>query len=445
MSAEWATRCTTTKRTSWGSAVMTAAITAFPNPFLGYETQFDDYVNEASFLWLLRARALSQPHFHPGDLAELESRIDGQFLALMQSPEQAWKTCENVLQSGGAGEVFVAAVVAFRSREVSRIQRVIEVGLSSEAGYAALASALTWLPGRYCHDWVRKFLTSKDMVHKRLALTVCMARNEDPCDYLTRILRRDDCRADLALHAEALRCAGVFKRRDLSPFLAEGREMGEPAITFQACRSAVLLGDRAAARALADQALQPGPEQRAALTLGVRALPGAEARQWIGQALQPKTPEATRLSLIAAATLGDPEVVPWLLSCMKQPATARLAGEAFFQITGIDLEEHELSYQMPTLEGADQEDDPDTPLPAMDEDEHLPWPNSEKLAALWETIKPRFTSGQRYLLGRPLSEEHLRRVFLEGPQRQRVSAALEWALLDPRQPWLSVERRQEVG
>ncbi len=424
---------------------MTAAMTAFPDPFVGYETQFDDCVNEASFLWLLRSRALSQPHCHVNELAELESRVDGQLLSLMQSPERAWQSCENALQSVGPGEVFVAAVVAFRSLEVSRIQRVIDVGLSSDAGYGALASALTWLPGRYCHDWVRKFFTSKDRGHKRLALTVCMARNEDPCEYLTRILRRDDCRADTALHGEALRCVGVFKRRDLSPFLAEGREVGESAITFQACRSAVLLGDRTAARALAGQALQSGPGQRDALTLAVRALPGPEARQWIGQVLQTKTPEATRLSLTAAATLGDPEVVPWLLSCMKQPAMARPAGEAFFQVTGIDLEEHELSYQMPTLESTDQEDDPDTPLPAMDEDEHLPWPNSEKLAALWETIKSRFTPGQRYLLGQPLAENHLRRVFLESPQPQRMAAALEWALLNPRQPWLSVERRQEVG
>lgn len=443
MSVGWAIPCTTTRKISWGKPGMTAAITAFPNPFSGFESQFDDCAEEAGFLWLLRSRALIQPHYRNTDLAELESRIDAQLLALMQSPDQAWKACLNALEHGGPGEIFVATVIAFRSLEVGRIQYAVEAGLTDAGGFSALVSALTWLPGRYCHDWIRKFLISKELPHKRLALATCRARGEDPCDYLARILRRDDCRADPELHGEALRCVGVFKRRDLSPFLAEGREGGEPDITFQACRSSILLGDRATAKMLMPFALQPGPWQRDALMLAMRVLPGSEAKQWIAQLSRQQAPEAVRLSLMAVAALGDAEAVPWLLRCMKQLPLARAAGEAFYQITGVDLEACELHHQLPQIDDVDEQDHPDTPVPPQDDDEHLPWPNTEKLTVFWETIKHRFPAGERQLLGRPITEPALQRIVSEGPQRQRAAAALELALLDPLQPWRSMERRQE--
>ncbi|WP_024462240.1 TIGR02270 family protein [Marinimicrobium sp. LS-A18] len=424
---------------------MTVAITAFPNPFSGFESQFDDCVEEVAFLWLLRSRALIQPHYQTSDLAELESRIDAQLFALAQAPERAWASCQSALAHAGPGEVFAAAAVAFRTLEVGCIQQAVEAGLQDEAGFAALVSALTWLPGRYCHDWVRKFFISKEHIHKRLALATCRARGEDPCDFLTRILRRNDCRADSLLHGEALHCVGVFKRRDLSPFLAEGRESGEPVVTFEACRSAILLGDRSAAKMLMPFALQPGPRQCDALILAMRMLPSTEAKQWVAQLFGQTSPDAARLSVIATAALGDPEAVPWLLRCMKQLSLARVAGEAFYQITGVDLQAHDLHHQLPHLNDAEAQDHPDTPVPPMDDDEHLPWPNTEKLTVFWETIKHRYPPGERLLLGEPVTEANLQRVLSEGPQRQRAAAALELALLDPQQSWYSMERRQELS
>ena len=121
---------------------MTAAITAFPNPLSGFESQFDDCVEEVAFLWLLRSRALIQPHYRTSDLAELESRIDAQLFALAQAPERAWAACQSALAHAGPGEVFAAAAVAFRTLEVGCIQQAVEAGLQDEAGFAALVSAL---------------------------------------------------------------------------------------------------------------------------------------------------------------------------------------------------------------------------------------------------------------------------------------------------------------
>lgn len=429
---------------------MTAAIKNISAPDLGFESQFDDYVDESAFLWLLRSRALYQPHYSPNDLAELESRIDSQLLALSMAPESAWRSCQKALLLNEPGEVFTASVVAFQSLDVNRIQRAVEVASDTPSGLAALVSALTWMPGRYCHEWLKRFLTSKEMDHKRLALSACIARGEDPCDYLTRILRREDCREDEALYAEAVRAAGVFKRRDLSPFIAEARETEITPLVFAAHKVAILLGDRRAALGLTPLALAPGPFQRDALSLGARVLPASEAKRWITHVHQStdqganKSVQGPRLAIQAAGALGDPEVMPWLLGCMKNAVLARVAGEAFYQITGIHLQEHELSHRLPQLAHDETEDDPNTPVPAPDEDEHLAWPNSEKITMFWHTVKHRFEPGQRYLLGRPVSMEHARWVYQNGYQRQRRAAALEWALLEPMRPLPSLELRQEA-
>ncbi|MGD8175022.1 TIGR02270 family protein [Marinimicrobium sp. ARAG 43.8] len=414
---------------------MTAAVTAVPSPVSGYEGQFDDYVEMASFLWFLHERAQSQPHYYARDLVELENRLDGQFRAMAQAPDEAWRACSEALNSNDPGSVFVAAVIAFRSRCASRIQNVVDIGVSTSTGVDALVSALGWLPDRYVHDWLRRFLSSKDFLHKRLALAACRTRAEDPCNFLTRILRRDDCRANSRLHAEALKCVGVFKRHDLSLFLLEAHESNNHRCRFESIRATILLGENVAAKRLASLALNVGAGQRPALMLAVRSLSRLDARRWISHVAQ-QSHEGARLAIQAAGAYGDPEIIPWLLSCMKHLSLARVAGEAFAQITGFDLEEHELNHRLPSTSASAADDDPDSAIPPLDHDEYLPWPHTEKLSAFWETIKHRFPSGQRHLRGAPLSIECCQQVLETGPQRARLSASLEWALQDRPQFWV---------
>jgi hypothetical protein len=97
-----------------------------------YRDIFEQYASDSSFLWLLRAIAIEQPHNHTADILALEQRIDNQLNGLMSSVDTAWALCEEGLVQEEAGEVFTAAVVAIRSHDVKRIQKAVEVGLSSE-------------------------------------------------------------------------------------------------------------------------------------------------------------------------------------------------------------------------------------------------------------------------------------------------------------------------
>jgi len=427
---------------------VTAAVTntALPNaasPLQGFDDYCDTCVEEAAFLWLLRSMAVTQPHYSPEDLLDLEERIDRQLTALQLYPDAAWLACQRALGVAQSGEVFVASVVAFKSLDVYKIQQAVEAGLENESVFKALVSALAWLPGRFCHPWVKKFFTSKEMAHKRLAVAVCLARREDPSGYLNRLLERDDCRQQADLHAQCLKAIGVFKRRDLLAYCEQALCDEDDALAFWAHWAAVLLGDRSAPMGLQRFALEAGPFQLKALTLAVRRVPPTLAKRWISDLLHAGH---MRLAIQATAALGDPEALPWIIACMRDPSLARVSGEALTQMTGIDLEAHELCYRLPQIPFPEDANEPEERSDGegleLDEDENLPWPNVEKIKALWETIKHRYPPGKRLFLGRELDNNHLRRHLNSGFQRHRAWAALELALREPGLPMPNVKNKQ---
>lgn len=395
-----------------------------------YQHVYEQFLIDGAFLWLLRSIAVNQPHYKQQDLLELEQRIDAQLNGLMTAPEQAWNICEEALVSTEeSGEAFAAAVLAFRSLDIQKIQRVIEISLPAENAFPGLASALAWLPGRICHSWIKKFLTSKDLNHKYLAVTVCSLRREDPREYLDKILQREDCLAHAKLYARAIRLVGELKRRDLIPALHLAITSENPEVSFWANWSAVILGDRARLHNLQQTVLDDGVFQKKAVDLAFRGLPIEDARQWIG--LLAKDKKNAREVIYATAVLGDPQAVPWLIQQMRMPEFSRVSGEAFTTITGIELEQNGLALEaLPNLDNQFPDDDINDNTD-LDMDEHLPFPDVDKIAAVWQKYQQHFIAGKRYFLGKTIEIEHLKRQFLQGTQRHRRAAALELALLQP--------------
>jgi len=79
-------------------------------------------------------------------------------------------------------------------------------------------------------------------------------------------------------------------------------------------------------------------------------------------------------------------------------------------------------------------ENPEDDAVALDPDEGLPWPNSQRIQKWWDANKDGFVAGQRYLVGKPVSAEHCQQVLRTGYQRQRNAAALELALMTPAAP-----------
>ena len=387
-----------------------------------YSEVIDKFVDNASFLWVLRSIAVNQPNYSLADIRELEQRIDAQLNGLMTAPRQSWQTCLQALEYEEPGEVFTAAIVAFRSRDAGKIQLAVEAGLLNDKTEKGLISAMGWLSADLVHSWIKQFLGSKDLNHKYLAIAVCSVRRENPGDALDHILQREDCRQQTRLFIRALRLIGELKRSDLKVHLQSAIQSDNEEIKFWSLWSTVLLGDRSAVSKLKPFVLQDGAFQAWAIELCFRTLPVEEARAWISELGQIEG--QVRSVIRASAVLGDPHAINWLILKLKDPELGRCAGEAFSQITGIDIEQNNL-----VLEEAPPEYEEAEYL-AVAEDENLPWPDVDKIRSIWTNHGGNFLAGQRYFMGKAISSDFLKDRLLNASQRQRRAAALELALVE---------------
>ena len=392
-----------------------------------YREIYEQYVDDASFLWVLRSIAVEQPHYNAADIYELEQRIEAQLDGLMTAVEDAWELCLQALELDGPGEVFTATVIAFRSHDVAKIQKAIEAGLSNDKVAKGLISAMGWLPGKLVHPWIEKFFTSKDLNHKYLALAACSVRRENPGEYLTRILQRDDCKQNKRLYGRALRLIGEIRRQDLMPHLSEAINSEQDDIRYWSNWSAILLGNRAAVTNLEPYVFKTGRHQMHAINIAFMVLPMDQARSWISKLAADKGQNRTVIK--ATGILGDPQAVNWLIEKMREPAEARLAAEAFTLITGIDLEQNKLAAEMPAGIAQHPNDDIEDEDVTLDEDENLPCPNPELVASAWMNQGQNFIAGQRYFMGKPITVDWLKNKRSTGLQRQRHLADLELSLI----------------
>lgn len=387
-----------------------------------YGEIFERLVDDAAFLWLLRAQAVNQPHYDRSDLFALDCRVDAYLDALNSSGETAWEYCINALDTGPAEYTFIAVMMAFHLSEKDKIQHIVEFGVADETAFRGLVSAFGWLSGACCHPWMKKFLLSEDPQLQHLAIAACGVRRENPQAHLTRILHSDRCADYPPLHCRALRLAGELKRRDLLPVLQSQRNCEDTTVVYWANWASALLGDAAGLRGLQKFLLTASPFQNPAIDIVLRASPIAEAREWIN--LLAQSPDNARQVIRATAALGDPHALPWLVNQTRVPQVARVAGEAFTTISGVDLTVAALALR---------EESSDADADVHDEDLHLPVPDPEKITQLLPGLKTKLGGGYRCLLGNPVEDKHLQSVFASCHQRHRKSAALELALRRPDQ------------
>ena len=106
----------------------------------------EQHAEAAVFHWLLRDEAIYAPHYSLDDLARLDNRLDAHIDGLCIAGEAGGEICQEQLGWEEAGEVFVAAVLAFESGHEARMQAVLKVGSASRELSSSLALALGWLP-----------------------------------------------------------------------------------------------------------------------------------------------------------------------------------------------------------------------------------------------------------------------------------------------------------
>ena len=124
---------------------------------------------------------------------------------------------------------------------------------------------------------------------------------------------------------------------------------------------------------------------------------------------------------------------------MEETESARLAGEAFTMITGVNLELEHLDLDEPPEEsGTAPEGEPD---PLLDRQDSLPWPSPARVAEWWKENQQTFSTGIRFLAGKPVDGDSALDILHRGKQRQRAAAASELALMNKHQALFNVRAR----
>lgn len=385
----------------------------------------DLHTEEASFLATLRDDALRAPHYDLDDLSNLDNRIDAHLDGLRIAGTTGLETLLTQLSPHAIGEMFASAVLAFEAGNAQVLSRLSQHLRSAEEAERGYLMALGWLDWEWVSPWIDRMLASPDPLFHRLGLAACGMHRHDPGPALLAGLSH----TAPSVLARAARTAGELRRRDLMPAIRAHRQHTDTATRFWVNWSIAQMGDEQALEPLRQFAEQPGEFQYRALCVLLAWQRRENSIAWIRQLIQ--NPEQQRVGIQAVGLLGDPVSVPWLIQQMSDLSHARVAGEAFSLITGVDLALLDLELQdLPDFD-AGPNDDPEDSNVAMDPDENLPWPDPQLIAAWWQAHGGDFQAGVGYVLGLPQRESSFQQALVRGQQRQRIAAACGIARFRP--------------
>jgi uncharacterized protein (TIGR02270 family) len=303
-----------------------------------------------------------------------------------------------------------------------------------------MTSALGWVEPVRLRGIVKSLLTAPSPIQRVLGLAACRLHGVDPGSALPAGLKDPDNE----LRAEAVRTAGVLGQADLMSDLSSVVDEDE-SCQFWSAWSAVSLGNRGRALdTLMNVAWSAGPHQERAFSLVCQVMSAADGHE----ALRRLAVDSAQLRWVieGSGIVGDSVYVPWLIKHMTDANTARLAGEAFSLITGVDFGQSRLEGKRPEGFESGPNDDPDDPNVDTDPDDSLPWPDVTKIENWWEANRALFPKGTRYFMGAPVTREHCFDVLKNGYQRQRILAAHYLCLLEPGTPLFNTSapaRRQQ--
>ncbi len=384
------------------------------------------HLDDAVSLRSVRGVLVRAPHVKLKDLARADERLVAHLDGLQIAGDAAVALSRATLDVPGVGQLFVACVLAIERRDATQIDYLLSLLDAVPDAPRALASAFGWVAAPLLRGLTGPLLASPSPAARWLGLVACAQHRVDPGTALVQALQDPNPR----LRACALRAAGELGRIDLLPACLAHIADAVPAVALCAARSAVLLGDRAEAlRCVQTLALKPGPHQRQALAIALFTSDNTTARKLVKQLAAQGAD--TRTLIFAAGWSSDVQVMPWLFKQMESKLHARVAGEAFSFITGIDLAWNHLHGDAPDDEPTGPNGDPDDHDVALDEDEDLRWPDLQKLTAWWQQNQAQFAAGTRYVVGASPTPEHCATVLQKNTQRQRFAAAFYMSLLQP--------------
>jgi uncharacterized protein (TIGR02270 family) len=408
----------------------------------------DQHCDDTGALWVTRDRGAEMSTFRLSDLTRFDERLSAHIEGLAIASRSGWHYPLDRLDSGEAGEFFTAGVLAVATGESRLLDHIIECGSAAMAerkdeefhraydAWAALVSALAWVSLENVTSIIDASMLSQQPRIRWLGVAVCGARRLG----LRRTPDAPLSESSSLVRSRAYRTTGQLGRADLMAQLRPGLTDDDRECRFWSAWAAARMGAGGEALSvLADIAWNNHPRAVRALDILLRRLDVPQANAWLREFA--RLPGRQRDLIRATGVIGDPLYLPWLIERLDDPATARLAGEAFSMITGLDLAYRDLDRRPPADFQSGPNDDPEDENVALDEDEHLPWPDPEKIGQWWAANRNRFDAGTPYFLGTPKPAADWLEALSDAFQRQRHAAALELAIRQPDKAMFEVRAR----
>jgi len=386
------------------------------------------HADDAALLASNRLALAQAPYARLDHIDAFDRRLMAHLDGLRLAGEEGWALCESGLESPSSGVVFAVGVRTLEDRDETKLARIIAVVQAVPETAIGLLAAFEWTERARLQGTVAGLLRDGDGFRRMVGVAACSAHRVDPGLGSGGFLRD----ADPRVRACSFRAAGELGVSEAGPSCVAALTDTDDECRFWAAWSATLLGDRnRALDALREHGLSVGRHRARAFRLALQAM-GPEDSHGVLQKLAGS--KRVRGVIEGSGIAGDPAYVPWLVKQMKELGTARLAGEAFATITGINLGQAALDRPAPENFESGPNDDPDDPNVDMDPDEGLPWPDADKIEKWWEANGSRFQKGTRYFVGTPVTREHCIDVLKNGYQRHRILAAHYLCLLQPGTP-----------
>ena len=381
-------------------------------------TLVEQHAAECAALGMLRSQACRSPRHNRRDITHLDERFSVHLDGVREAESVGW-------------EVVLAAAVA--NPEIGEIMTVLATALLvPEQRDARLSQALAAFPAGPLVIWYRAGMVARwlddpaivglmttsqrvtDKRYRAAALGAARQRGWAVPGLVAESLR------DPAVALFAAEVAGALGDPLLRPALRTLLTSDDMPTRFAAAQALILRGDEPSAWRVAMWFAEAEVSQRrAALDLLGRCAQPVSMPAWINRLAD--DPARSREALVLAAAWGDPQVLPWVVGRLHDPATTRLAGWVVTMISGIDLVEEDLSLAIDDDDGVT--DDPENPQVEPDPDHQLPWP--DVVAVEQRLARLNLPAGVRHLAGRPLDPEACAAILADGQQPQRWAAAVE--------------------
>lgn len=390
------------------------------------QTLVDRHMEDAAFLWLQRDSATYEPHYDLDDLVELEEQLEAHLDGLKVAAEKGAQLIPSLLQCGEPGECFVAGWLSIALEDGKSLSALMDLCVNNAENHKAAISGFAWDEENVA--LTDRLLSTNATDYLQLGVRVFALQRKDPQQALQSALNSANELAPI------LRVIGELGRQDLLADLRSYFTHQASDIVFTANWSAALLGDWSAIGNLTQLTVLNTPDAKQAIKLVARKLSHIELKNLLERLLE--STDTTRVAIQGMGYSGDPFWLPVIMKHMDDLVQARVAGEAFSLITGLDLAYQDMDTDWPEGVESGPNEDPMDDRVELDADLNLPWPDPAKVQAWWQANTSHFTPGQRYLCGKPINITQCYQVLKNGYQRQRHAAALELALMG--EPYFNV-------